>query len=56
MADSTTPCQGALWFASKGYSVLPLHSVTEAGGAVRAAIPIVRAWASTLLHPWHRMG
>ena len=32
MADSTTPCQGALWFASKGYSVLPLHSVTEAGG------------------------
>ena len=32
MADSTTPCQAALWFASKGYPVLPLHSVTEAGG------------------------
>ena len=32
MAGSATPCQGALWFASKGYPVLPLHSVTEAGG------------------------
>ena len=32
MADSTTPRQAALWFASKGYSTLPLHSLTEAGG------------------------
>ena len=26
------PLSRALWFAAKGYSVLPLHSVTEAGG------------------------
>ena len=31
MADNATPRQAALWFASKGYPVLPLHSVTEAG-------------------------
>ena len=32
MAGNATPRQGALWFASKGYPVLPLHSLTEAGG------------------------
>ena len=30
MADTITPCQAALWFASQGFPVLPLHSVTEA--------------------------
>jgi hypothetical protein len=30
MSD-VTPRQAALWFAGKGHSVLPLHSVTDAG-------------------------
>jgi len=29
MPDSITPRQAALWFATKGYPVLPLHSITE---------------------------
>jgi len=29
MSNNTTPRQAALWFASKDYAVLPLHSVTE---------------------------
>lgn len=29
MADTITPCQAALWFASQGFPVLPLHSLTE---------------------------
>ena len=32
MPDTVTPRQAALWFAAKGYPILPLHSVTEAGG------------------------
>ena len=30
MADTITPCQAALWFASQAFPVLPLHGVTEA--------------------------
>ena len=32
MPDSISPKGAALWFASHGYAVLPLHSVTESGG------------------------
>ena len=32
MPGTVTPRQAALWFAAKGYPILPLHSVTEAGG------------------------
>ena len=32
MPDPVAPRQAALWFAAKGYPILPLHSVTEAGG------------------------
>ena len=32
MPDTVTPRQAALWFAARGYPILPLHSVTEAGG------------------------
>ena len=31
MAGNATPRQAALWFASKGYPILPLHSLTETG-------------------------
>ena len=31
MPDSISPKQAALWFASHGFAVLPLHSITEAG-------------------------
>jgi hypothetical protein len=31
MPDNITARQAALWFAAKGYPVLPLHSVTENG-------------------------
>src|SRR5262245_20144627 len=31
MTQNVTPRQAALWFASKGFPVLPLHSVTETG-------------------------
>ena len=29
MSDDVTTCQAALWFASRGFPVLPLHSVTN---------------------------
>ena len=32
MPGRATPRQAALWFAARGYPILPLHSVTEAGG------------------------
>ena len=32
MSERVTTCQAALWFASAGYPVLPLHSATDDGG------------------------
>src|SRR5262245_25890007 len=37
MPQDITPRQAALWFASKGYPVLPLHSVTENGACTCGA-------------------
>ena len=31
MTENTTPRQAALWFASQGHQVFPLHSVTDDG-------------------------
>ena len=31
MPDSISPKGAALWFASHGYAVLPLHGITQAG-------------------------